>query len=361
MKILFVVEHFHPYIGGAETLWINLTTELVKAGHQVTVVTTLHDKSLAKKETFKGVDIVRVNAVNRYFFTFLSIAEIKRQIKDADLIHTASYNAAVPASIVAWIFNKKIIITFHEVWGKLWFSLPFVSKPVLVMYYLYEAFILKLPFHQFVAVSNSTATRLKENGIAENKISVILNGLEYETFKPYPFSPPQKFTFCFFGRLGISKGLDILLNGSKPFLDAYPDATLRLIIPTYPAAMYNNVLQLIDKLKLKDRIELLHDLPKEELFKQVSTSSCVVVTSHSEGFCFTAAETVGMGVPIISSDKGALTEVVSGKHLKLKELNAKELQLALEKAYNNEWDETERKEFHLSNTIHNYLNLYASI
>jgi glycosyltransferase involved in cell wall biosynthesis len=40
MKILFVLEHYPPYIGGAETLFGLLADQLVKHGHKVRVITT---------------------------------------------------------------------------------------------------------------------------------------------------------------------------------------------------------------------------------------------------------------------------------------------------------------------------------
>ena len=246
-------------------------------------------------------------------------------------------------------------------WGKLWFKLPFTSKVILSAFYLFEQFILKLPFSYFIAVSHATADRLVENGIKREKIKIIYNGLKYDLFSKFKHDPPEKFTYCYFGRLGISKGLDILLYASKDFLEKDKEATLRLIIPTYPEGVYKQVMRIIDELGIMDRIELLHDLPKEVLLEKVRTSSCVVIPSHSEGFCYTAAETVAMGIPVISSDKGSLKEVISGKCLKLKELTRNDLFEALLKAYDNEWETVEDVRFPYDDTISNYLDLYKEI
>src|SRR6185436_95369 len=128
MKILFVVEHFYPYVGGAEELFLNLTVSLAKAGYEIDVVTTLYDKTLQKREDYCGVKISRINCYNRFLFTVMSLPEIIRKAKNADFIHTTSYNSAVPSFLAGLIMRKKIIITFHEVWGKLWLRLPFTPK-----------------------------------------------------------------------------------------------------------------------------------------------------------------------------------------------------------------------------------------
>ena len=86
-----------------------------------------------------------------------------------------------------------------------------------------------------------------------------------------------------------------------------------------------------------------------------------MVPSSSEGFCFVAAESIAMNIPVISSGKGALAEVVSGTHITMKSYDSKGLQEALEKAYRGEWDKTEVKKFPLDDTVDNYIGLYREL
>ena len=361
MKILFVVEHFYPYVGGAEELFLNLTVSLAQNGYEVDVVTTRHDDQVQKYEKYQGVNITRVNCKNRFLFTIMSLPEVIRKTKNVDCIHTTSYNSAIPAFLAGLLKRKKVIITFHEVWGKLWFRLPFTPKWKLRCFYLYEWFILKLPFYKYVAVSDFTAKSLINHGIPENKVVKIYNGLDYDMLKPYSYQPPEKFTFCYFGRLGISKGIDILLEATKLFIANHPDAKLKLIIPTYPEKLFEKVMALIKKLKLEENIDLKHNLSKEDLLKEVSHSTCVIIPSYSEGFCFVAVESVGMGIPIISSDKGSLPEVVGGHHLFIETLNAEALSQSLEKAIKKEWHLKAPINFQLEKSIENYLKLYHDL
>jgi len=355
LKILFIQEYYYPYIGGVETLFKVLAESLVKRGHTVRVVCTKYNKSLPEKSEINGVEIIRVPIASRYTFSFLGFFYIWKHSKGFDFIQTTTYNAALPAFFIALFRRKKVAITFHELWGKLWFKLPFMNFPIRLGFYLYEWFVLQLPFHKFIAVSDSTKNDLLKSK-KSSKVVRIYNGIQYN----FPESQDryETFTFTYFGRLGVSKGLDVLLKAAKIFLNNHPDSQMQLIIPILPKSTLHTILKLLEEYGIKERTIVLHDLPKEELFNRVQKSHCVVIPSYKEGFCFTAVETIAMGVPIISSNRAALKEVVSGKHLKMKEHTPECLAENLLKMKNEEWDESPVRKFELNEQIEKYIEVY---
>ncbi|MCB0599363.1 MAG: glycosyltransferase family 4 protein [Lewinellaceae bacterium] len=361
MKILFVLEHYYPYIGGAERLFTQLARTLVQSGYPVTVVTTRHDRSLPAREVLNGVRIFRVRCFNRYLFTLLSLPRILQQARDCSLIHTTTYNAALPAWLAGQLLRKPVVVTFHEVWGKLWWQLPFTGWWQKRGYYLYERLVLKLSFHRYIAVSHYTKNCLEQAGIPSGRIATIYNGLDYASFQSHRRIQPPVFTYTYFGRLGISKGLDLLLPAAQQFCSKYPESRLQLILPRKPKPVFKRVQRLIRQLKLDSHIVLLHDLPRRQLYRTLSSSSCVVIPSYSEGFCFAAAEAAALQVPTISSQRGALKEVVNGQYLPIKPLNATALSEALEKAANGQWQELPRKRFPLERTVEQHLELYRCL
>lgn len=361
MKILFVLEHFYPYIGGAEKLFYELSSKLAEKGFEVIVVTTWYDKKLPREEMHKGVKIVRVNCFNRFGFTFLSLPKIIKHAKGCHAIHTTTYNAALPAMIAGKLKGKKVFVTFHEVWGNLWKQLPFTSFLKKNVFFLFEKLLLNLPFHKFIAVSEFTKSKLIEHGISPNKVIRIYNGIDYDHFKKYQHKPPKIFTYTYFGRLGISKGLDLLIPAAASFKQKYPDTTLKLILPKQPRAIYTKIMNLIAFHNLQDHVVLLHNLTRDQLYEELLNSSCVVIPSYSEGFCFAAAETVALNVPIISSDQGALKEVVSGQHIKLSEQNSTALFNALDQAYKSEWNNTTVRHYTLNDSIEQYEEMYMNL
>ncbi len=361
MKILFVLEYYYPHIGGVERLFKALAEHLVNEGHEVMVLTNRFDKTLRKRESINGVSIRRLNFRNRYIFTFLSLPWVVKYARKVDLIHTTSFNAALPAYLGAKLLGKKSIITFHEAWGKLWFQLPFLSKLNKRLFYTYERLILNLGFDRFVAVSEYTKSSLKDSGVAENQLVKIYNGLEYNDLEREPKKTIAPFTYTFFGRLGPSKGIDILMEASTVFLRTQEDARLKLIVSTEPQNMLDYIKKTIAEHDLQERVVIQHHLSDESLKKELLSSSCVVIPSISEGFCFAAAETVAMGIPIISSHMGALKEVVSGDFITMDAYHSTALVDALTKAYKGKWQHEALRKFELKASLNNYENLYADI
>lgn len=358
MKFLFIVEHYFPYIGGAETLWKNLSEQLVENNHQVIVITTRFDKSLKKKETLNGVEIIRLAIPNRFLFTILSIKKCIEVAKTVDLIQTSTYTAAIPAFVASKVTKTKCIITFHEYWGKLWFKVPFTSLFSKILYFSFEWFILKIKFDKFIAVSDFTKSRLIEAGINQSNIKRIYNGLEYSRFKLNNRSNTNQFTFCYFGRLGVSKGLDILLEGFSIFIVKHPEVKLKMIAPNYPTNIFLKIKEMAKTLNVEANIIWKHNLSDADLMNEITSTNAVIIPSLSEGFCFTAAETVAFKMPIISSEKGALREVTGGKVIEIKSLSPEGLNQALESAYKAEWHEKKVTLFPIEKTVREYLELY---
>ena len=358
MKIVFVLEHYYPYLGGAEKLFKQLAEALAAQGNEVIIATTKFKPELAEEEIHNGVLIRRIRCYNRFLFTIFSLPMLFRLCRQADIIHTTTYNAALPAWLVGKVYRKKTILTFHEVWGRLWFQLPFINRLQRYAFFAFENLITRLPFDHYIAVSEATSRSLQASGIPAEKIRRIYNGIDYERFKDYKHESPSLFTVMYFGRLGVSKGLDLLIPAWGVFSERHPEATLQLVIPQYPVALYQTIKQLIATHCQEKSIALFHDLSDHDLFHNISKVSAVVIPSYSEGFCFVAAEAAAIETPIISSGKKALAEVVSGNYLEMKDQTISALVTNLEQAYRNEWLHRPLQNFSLQRAMEYYLAFY---
>lgn len=361
MRILFVLEYYYPNIGGVETLFKSLTEALVKQEHQVLVITSRFDKSLAKREVINGVEVRRLPAKNRWQFPMIAVYHVLKAARDFDLIQTTSYVAGIPAVIAGKLKRRKTVITFHELWGKLWFDLPFRNGLSKLANYLVEQFIARLPYAHYIAVSEATKQRLIENGIAPKKVSRIYNGIDYNNFPKQKYNPPGQFTFTYFGRLGISKGLDILIDGAALFFRDHHNTRLKLIIPSIPATFHKKIKKMIGKQGITDQVTILSNLEKVMLVEELCSSHCVVIPSYSEGFCFSAAEAVALNIPLIHSGRGALPEVIGGKHIQMKALDAESLKEALISASEGKWNDRPIKKLELEPQVEAYLQLYKTL
>lgn len=358
MRLLFVLEYFYPHVGGVETLFLKLTTLLAQSGHSVVVFTNKYDKNLPEIEYVQGVKVIRRNYRNRYLFSLLGYRGLKAINEDFDLIHTTSYNAGIPA----WIYSKQkkipCLITFHEVWGKLWFKLPFLSISERVLFYLFERFLLILPFNKVIGVSKYTEKQLLKQYLFKSRVGFVYNGLEAVISENKP-NNNSKIEFLYYGRLGVSKGLDLLVPAFQKLRKENPTASLQLITPQEPVYLYKKIKNLVAI--QNEGISWKGSLTNDELLKTLKSTYAVVIPSYSEGFGFVAAECSALNVPIITSLNGALPEVVSGKHIAIREQSVDAVYQSLKKATNNNWEMIPKKSFSIEDTKAAYLRHYHSL
>ena len=359
MTIVYVLELFYPNIGGVEKLFYTLAKSNIAAGNKVRVITTRFSRELPEKEIHEGIEIIRLKLSNRFMFTFFGYFAIRKHISEADIVHTTSFNAAMPAFYAARNRKKKCIITYHEVWVDLWKTLPGLNFLQRFFYRIYEKRLLRLRFGSWVTPSLYTAGMLKINDIPENKIDVIYNGIDYNgsSEKEHPVSK----NYVYFGRAGISKGLEMLIEAAAKANPEY-DHTLYLILPEIKDAYSRKIKNLASETGSGKYIRIIESIPQEIHFSEyLRTFDFAVIPSVSEGFCFAAAEAAAIGLPVVSSGRGALSEVVSGKHLHMKEYSAFELEKCLAKAMSGEWEYKPLVSFETETTIKAYSDLYHRI
>ena len=363
MKILFVLEFYAPHVGGVETLFTSLAENLARKGHHITVLTQQHDSALPTFEQNDRITIGRYKVSNRYLFTLVALLPALRWARSHDLIQTTSYNAALPAWIAGKIRGKPVVITFHEVWNKLWLQLPYFAKWKGHLHRLFEKLLLRLSFTRFVAVSQFTSQQLATSGIGLENIQTILNGVDYQEFSDFSnrTNASFPFTFTYFGRLGISKGWHLVIPAFAEVSKEHPNSRLKLIIPPDDDAHLAIVHSQIKHYGIESQIKLLHDLTRRNLLGEIQRSSAILIPSYSEGFCFAAVESMALEVPIITSQQGALSEVVGGKYIKIESLTVEDLVSAMRLALDGHWSFALPRRYPLDESVDGYIKLYHEI
>lgn len=362
MTILFILEYYHPHTGGVETFFKNLVQSLSAAGYNAIIITNRYNSDLPAREIDQGVEIRRYRFYNRYLFTFGAWLVALRLAGKVDLIHTTSYNAAVPSWVVAKMRRKKSIITFHEVWANLWDELPWMSGLSKQLHRSFESLILRLGFDRFVAVSDYTKTELLKSGIHPDRVCRIYNGIEYNQEAVYQGGRQSStFEFLFFGRVSYSKGVDLLLEASLILKAEGITFRIRMILPSEATPLLAKAKATIALYGLGDRVTMEHDLDVRSLQHRISQADAVVIPSYSEGFCFAAVETMAIGTPIVSSGRGALKEVISGKYVEMASFDPQALAMAMKDAMSGNWHEKPPHQFPLQDTINSYIALYNDL
>lgn len=310
MKVLFILDHYYPYVGGAEVLFQTLCEGLAndkKKPWQITVLTSLLADT-APFEKKNGVNIYRVGRGGRWGFHVAALLPGIRLARQCDYIHTSTPIALFPALIVALISRKSCTITVHETGNALWRHIPAGQ-----LWRFIEICGLRQNFSRYIAVSESTIAHLREVIPKKSRqIEVIYNAIDYDLFSKERTDTSwlkkkhgwvNKKVFLFFGRPGSTKGLIELLNVWKKFATGRTDLKLLVLIPPHSIRMHPH---------FSDSITFGNCVPRSELPRYIAGSDFVIVPSMTEGFGLSACEAAAMGARIIARKVGSLPEILRG-------------------------------------------------
>lgn len=372
INVLFVLEYYPPHIGGVEILFKNLCEGLAQRGHKVALVTSRLAGTQAM-EVVNGVTIRRVRVPrrgSRYWFTFLSIPQVLKSARGADVVHTTTYNGAFPAWLISKLLGKRCIITVLEVLGSLWKDLAGISWFSAKLYQLLEQLIISLPFDRYVCISKYTHNSLKMAGAKDYKLGVIYLGINSDLFDPKKadgesirrrLGLENHFLYMYYGRPGITKGVEYLVQSVPLVAQRIPDSKLLLILANDPANRYESIKKIIKDLNIMDWLILLDPVPRTELPNYIAAADCVVVPSLSEGFGFTAAEACAMGKPVVASRVGSLPEVVSGRYVLVEPGSPEAIAKGVENVYRGKTENSEKEVFNWSRCVEEYLEVYNKV
>ena len=221
MKVCFVLENFYPYVGGAETVFKEITTRLVRLGCEVKVFTS-NSGGIDGVSQHDGVEVYHFPWRSFFGHAVPDVKDLYEGVEWCDLVHTTTYTAAPKALKVAKRFNKPCLITVHEALGKKWFWVEknYVNSS---LFFAFERYVIKRDFSLYHAVSLATQADLMKCGVARESIVTIHPGLkEAFTQQGNDRTSPLETSanggakvFLFFGRPGKTKGVFVLYDAMK--------------------------------------------------------------------------------------------------------------------------------------------------
>lgn len=117
MKILIVLTYYNPNISGLTIYAELLAKALVQRGHQVTVLTSRHEKNLPLSEIEDNIKIIRAPVLMKIskgviMPTFGLLAAQLINEHDVVQLHLPQFDSAIVATI-ARLMKKPVVITYH--------------------------------------------------------------------------------------------------------------------------------------------------------------------------------------------------------------------------------------------------------
>lgn len=322
-RILLFLDYYLPHRGWIETVFEQIIQRLTKKWYYITLVTSHFDKKLKKYENFDNLEIYRV-WVDRFSFLFWALIKgfylLKRQ--KFDIIHASTYVASFPASLLGLFFAKKVVLTVHEVFWKLW--ILYKGWFFWRIYLFFEKILFLMPFTVYHCVSRYTMNCLRVlYGISDNKLKVIHNGVDYDFWNKNNVDDNQilnwkkeyewngRFIVLYYGHAGKSKWLDSLID-CIPQMIKY-DPTVLFVFNIIASKRKNKILnrlRFLEKFWFARQIQIFQWVDKKDLRTMVASCDVVVAPSLSEGFGSVHTETVAMEKPLITTSVASLPEVL---------------------------------------------------
>ena len=325
--LLYILDYYLPHKWGVETVFEQIINRSLKEWYKVIVLTSWYDKKLKKEESDGNLTIIRAwwsrkSFVWHWFFEWRKILKAN---PDIVWIHTSTYWWAIPASLLGILYHKKVLLTVHEIFWKLWNRYkPLYSAWI---YRLFEWFIFQLHFDFYHCVSSYTLNSLRVYyWISDKKLFMAHNGVDYDFWDKKKVTKDEskiikerfwldnKWNLLYFGHTGISKGIDLLVDATPNLLEQEKD--LQLIFNFIPAKRDNYIKEKLQKIlhnlpvKERWRVKIWNWLSKNELRALVANVDWVIAPSLSEGFWSVHTETLALWTPLITTYIASLPEVV---------------------------------------------------
>lgn len=246
------------------------------------------------------------------FRAFRKIAQLIRETGPFDVIHD---NQCLGYGLIAMKgFGAPVLSTVHHPLAidrkeSFWQTEGLKAKAKRIIYYppIMQKIVTR-NLDRIITVSKVSAKAIEEAyGVPESEIRVVYNGVDTSNFRP-PATPRNGDgkTLIFVGNTeDRKKGILYLLKAMTKLPE---DVKLICVNGGAPRHIYAQ--ELVEKLGISHRVIFTGRLPVEKVAEKYREADIAVVPSLFEGFGLPAAEAMASGLPVVSTDGGALPEVV---------------------------------------------------
>lgn len=214
LRILMTHDCYPPDVrGGGEYVVRRTAEELQALGHQVRILTT-GDPAIVEHG---GVPTLRLPM--RRVAIALAYAPILRAAREADIIHTFTYAAAVPSLLVARRLGLPIVCGILALFGSEWRAMrgPMLGRLLEAV----ERFIVTRRYDATVFLSEASRRRGLALGAPAETSMVLPPGIEFDRFVP---QAPKQPIVLFAGRFDRRKGFPTVIEAARRLPDVVFEA-----------------------------------------------------------------------------------------------------------------------------------------
>jgi glycosyltransferase involved in cell wall biosynthesis len=331
LKILHVSYIYPPKLkvaDGITNVVYNVTKELARRGHQVTVFTSnladLHTTTMLPTGHYI------VNGVSVFYFRFLwryktfmftpSIINGLRNLDNFDIIHIHDARSFQGICTYFWDKIKQVPYVFQPHGS----FLTSISEPYslkMLKLYLDKLVSSKIVKNasKIIALSGFEAKQYKHIGIPEEKITIIPNGIDLSKYTELPpkgafkrkFNIPEnRKIILYLGRIHKIKGIDILVKAYAYLKNEMNFKDAVLVIAGPDDGYLSEAKALAYALRISDSTMFVGPLYSVDKLAAYVDSDLFVLPSRYEAFPMVVLEAYACGKPVIASNVGGLKELI---------------------------------------------------
>lgn len=249
------------------------------------------------------------------FFMFLSIFPLLRRLKSEGRCDFISAHWMYPDGVASTMAAKllKLPVYLHAMGCDINEYAEYRLRRVQIVSAMHSA-------NAVVTKSSALAARVRELGVAAEKIFVVPNGVDRGTFQTGDKQearkalaiPSEKFSYLYVGNLNHEKNVGLLIRAlSGLAVDEQSKAHLYLVGDGPEREMLEN---LVVDLGVKKRVSFVGRQPHHVLQAYYQASDCFALPSLREGCPNVLLEALACGLPVIASDVGGVPEIVTGEN-----------------------------------------------
>lgn len=337
MKILQVTQRYPPSIGGSQLHVQRISEELVKRGHDVTVLTTssshindvrgvsagcgfsfdhnLMDVAVYAEEN--GIKVYRFPPalqILSYLFTGKLFSFLRKNAHNFDIIHAHCYMYAEPDAVMAAtrFCDTPYVLTAHDVLTTHTGLFKLIKKV-----YDYSLGTLTLKYAKsLIALTEENEKQYMSLGCPQNKITQVPNGVDFDLYNSLTpnkeliekLGNPEKIVLSV-GRMVKYKGMHHIIEAAPDILELYPDT--KFVFLGQDQGYLETLKKLAQENNVLDKCVFTGKISQEEVYAYYSIADVFTLASTGEGFGIVALEAMSAGIPCVLADYGGLRGVLN--------------------------------------------------
>ncbi len=330
MKVLYLTNYFDiPFWGGTIGVVYNLSKELIKKGHKVSILCSNYKKngtySLCSQSptSMEGIDVHRLGTVRlgtAYEAPFSFIHALRN---NPDIAHINPYNlinADISGLVLKHLKNKPLFLTaggaiFTRSWSR--------NLPGRIYDTLLGKKMLKLCDGVIAYTDAEKEDLVRVFDLDRDKVHVMSNAVgdmflnlqntpsKLDIEKKYNISPQEKLVLLV-ARMDKVKGIEYLVKAAKIVSENRKDIKFLIIgdNPKYPDYK-NYIQQLVKDLRVEDTVTLAGFVNNDELIAAYKRADVFVMSSVYEGCPTALLEAMACGKPAVATEVGGIPQVIN--------------------------------------------------